>query len=230
MLPFGVGVRPGIPWIRDVTRHEQSGLLAAPAEGIIYGRTGVAVGTVCSDGYVRLGGRRGLPCQYAHRVIFEAVHGEIPDGLEIDHLNGNKADNRIRNLEAVTKSENILRAIAMGLAPIGEQKSSAKLTDAVVREIRRTKKTKSLADWARELGVDRTTVRHARDGTTWRHVPLRSRSSGSSPKAGGHRRRSPTPHRSTPVSGTEGADEQVTSSSGDLADAEPKTTGGSNNE
>src|SRR5690606_501738 len=80
MIGLGIGVRSTCR-IVGVIRHEQSGLLAAPAEGIIYGRTGVPVGTVCSDGYVRLGGRRGMPCQYAHRIMWAAVNGEIPDGL-----------------------------------------------------------------------------------------------------------------------------------------------------
>lgn len=42
---------------------------------------------------------------YAHRVIWAMVHGEWPVG-EIDHINGNRSDNRIENLRHVTKSEN----------------------------------------------------------------------------------------------------------------------------
>lgn len=34
------------------------------------------------------------------------VHGAIPDGLEIDHINGDESDNRICNLRLATKSEN----------------------------------------------------------------------------------------------------------------------------
>lgn len=169
-----MGVNPVAFVIRDVIRHEQSGLLVDPKRGTVYGAAGTPVGAVCSDGYVRLGGRRN-GYLYAHRVIWEAVHGEIPEGLEIDHLNGRKADNRASNLDAVTKSQNIRRAIALGLAPVGEQKSQAKLTDVMVREIRRTVATVTNAEWARKLGVDATTIRHAREGKTWRHVACRGR-------------------------------------------------------
>lgn len=41
-----------------------------------------------------------------HRLAFEAVHGEIPAGFVIDHINGNRGDNRANNLRAVPRSIN----------------------------------------------------------------------------------------------------------------------------
>lgn len=185
-----LGVEPAAFVIRDVIRHEQTGLLVDPKRGVIYGAAGAPVGAVCADGYVRLGGR-GNGCLYAHRVIYEAIHGHIPLGLEIDHVNGRKTDNRIRNLEAVTRAENVRRAVAKGLAPVGEARSDAKLTAALVREIRRTAGTVTAADWARHLSVDKTTIRQARNGTTWRHVKLRGRPSAPPPSTRKRPRRRP---------------------------------------
>lgn len=175
MLPYGVGVKPDTPWVEDVILHMQSRLLVDPRRGVIYGARGVPVGALCADGYVRLGESRS-GYLYAHRVIYAAVHGEIAPGLQVDHVNGRKADNRIGNLDAVTQSENNLRAVANGLAQVGEQRPNAKLTAALVREIRRTIGKVSHAEWARRIGVDKTTIRLARLGKTWRHVPLRGRS------------------------------------------------------
>lgn len=41
-----------------------------------------------------------------HRIIYIYHYGDIPYGLEIDHINRIKDDNRIENLRVVTRSEN----------------------------------------------------------------------------------------------------------------------------
>lgn len=42
----------------------------------------------------------------AHRVIWEMHYGPIPEGMLIDHINMNGADNRLENLRLATKSQN----------------------------------------------------------------------------------------------------------------------------
>jgi hypothetical protein len=43
---------------------------------------------------------------YAHRLIWIYHHGDIESGLEIDHVNGDKADNRIVNLRLASHAQN----------------------------------------------------------------------------------------------------------------------------
>lgn len=54
--------------------------------------------------YVKVDGA----CLLAHRIAWALHYGNWPpDGLDIDHVNGDPLDNRIANLRAVTRAENI---------------------------------------------------------------------------------------------------------------------------
>lgn len=43
---------------------------------------------------------------YIHRLVYESFKGEIPEGLEIDHIDRNKRNNNPDNLRVVTRIEN----------------------------------------------------------------------------------------------------------------------------
>lgn len=53
----------------------------------------------------------GYPC-YVHVLVAHAFLGPKPEGMEVNHKNGNKADNSIQNLEYVTHQENIKHSYA----------------------------------------------------------------------------------------------------------------------
>jgi hypothetical protein len=87
----------------------RAGTIAAdPDTGRIYLNGRLAACRVNGQGY-RIMTINGRTCSQ-HRIVWIAANGPIPDGLEINHLNGQRDDNRLVNLEIVTHAENVLHA------------------------------------------------------------------------------------------------------------------------
>lgn len=42
-----------------------------------------------------------------HKIVYESFNGKLDNGLEIDHINSDCADNRLCNLQAITHEENL---------------------------------------------------------------------------------------------------------------------------
>lgn len=49
--------------------------------------------------------------KYIHRLVWETFKGEIPKHLEINHIDHNKLNNSLSNLELVSHSENLKKAV-----------------------------------------------------------------------------------------------------------------------
>lgn len=44
-----------------------------------------------------------------HRVLYAWFNGEIPDGMVVDHIDGNSLNNDLDNLQLLPQTENIQR-------------------------------------------------------------------------------------------------------------------------
>lgn len=66
-------------------------------------KRGDLAGVTHVSGYVQIfvSGKR----FYAHRLAWSIVNGPIPDGMEIDHIDGVKSNNAICNLRLASRSE-----------------------------------------------------------------------------------------------------------------------------
>jgi hypothetical protein len=108
--------------------------------------------------YVKVGVKGRQYAMPAHRLVWIRLFGDIPSGLEVNHKNGEKWDNRPANLELVTSSENKLHAfrILKRRRSPGRPKHSSEKREAVM-QLRKDGLTYS--DIAKRTGVAEATAR-----------------------------------------------------------------------
>lgn len=66
-----------------------------------------------------------------HRIIWIAAHGIIPDGYVVDHINCDKTDNRLANLQLLTAADNSTKARKDGRYKTRSEAGRAKIADEV---------------------------------------------------------------------------------------------------
>ena len=142
------------------------GYLASSSGRVISEKTGLSVKEIQrKDGYLnvqlysRTEGKYRL--QLAHRLVCSAFLG--PSALEVNHKNGDKADNRLSNLEWATRSQNIRHSIE-GLgnrhARSGCENANARITSEQHSQIVRWRKAGVLepGEMAKFFGVNKETI------------------------------------------------------------------------
>ena len=156
----------------DVPAHLMKGAKGYkvdPDKGLLIGIRGNPITARDPDGYIRAIASKGVVRGYAHRVIWQTVHGDLPEGMQINHKNGIKSDNRIQNLELCTAIENHAHAVASGLTDTrGVKNGRSILTPEAVRHIRGSNQTH--AELSSLHGVSTEQIRRVRNGTSWSSV------------------------------------------------------------
>jgi hypothetical protein len=109
----------------------------------------------------------------SHRIVAAAFLGPCDSQQQVNHKNGIKSDNRIDNLEYVTMQQNMTHAVnVLGAVRRGESHPIAKMTDAMVTELRNeyAAVNKSVKKLAAKYLVSKKCVQLIVQRKTWRHV------------------------------------------------------------
>lgn len=110
--------------------------------------------------------------RHVHALVAEAFLGPRPDGMEINHIDADKSNNAVWNLEYVTRSENARHAAMCGLTTRGERHYAARLTAQQAADVRRRHRNgERVTALAREYGVTHGAISLLLAGKTWNPAP-----------------------------------------------------------
>ena len=110
---------------------------------------------------------------FVHRLVLSVFSPvENMEKLQVNHIDGNKKNNKLENLEWCTQSENQIHAFSHGLiSRVGEKNSQCRLKESDVFEIISMIKNKeSYDDISKRFHISKSTVAAIKNKRLWKHL------------------------------------------------------------
>ena len=104
-----------------------------------------------------------------HRLVANSFLENTEKKEQVNHIDGNKLNNNVENLEWNTRSENQLHSIKIGLrTTIGEKNSQSKLNEKSVLKIFIDKR--KYKEIIQEYNISISTISDIKRGYSWTHI------------------------------------------------------------
>ena len=105
---------------------------------------------------------------FVHKLVVENfTNNKTSFTNQVNHIDRNKINNNILNLEVCSPIENIRKS---RINQKGEQKPNSRLKDKDVREIRSLKGIMTITELAYKFKCGRTTIWQSQSGQQWKHI------------------------------------------------------------
>ena len=69
---------------------------------------------------------------YVHRYVYECFYGNIPKDKQVDHIDNNKINNNIKNLQLLTPKENINKSHSKKVKSYNTKKKEVQIYKSVI--------------------------------------------------------------------------------------------------
>jgi hypothetical protein len=103
-----------------------------------------------------------------HRLVASLFIRKPNKNEQVNHIDGDKANNHVSNLEWVSPLENITHAWKNNLIPHGEQRHDSKLSNNDVLQIRNSKETSIVL--GKRYSVSSSTIRNIKLNKSWKRI------------------------------------------------------------
>ncbi len=140
--------------------------------GHIIGKYGTLLTPRIENGYFRVDLYKDGKCyhKYVHRLVAENFIECLDDSFVVNHIDGNKLNNHVDNLEWCSYQYNIIHSFKLGLSPKDEDRSFSKLTFEIADKIRdeyKSSKKISQRNLAKKYGVSQRLILDVLQNKRW---------------------------------------------------------------
>lgn len=126
-----------------------------PAKGTFINYKNRFIGTCNNMGYLLVNGR------LAHRLAYESCRGPIPEGFVIDHVDGDKTNNKLSNLNCITQRENLIKGWRQRENRSHKSRIPVRAINLMTNEAR---EFRSISSAAKALNINPAMVKFNADG------------------------------------------------------------------